>query len=361
MFGEREVSTFVNRGDEYPVIMRARAQDRATPSDLTNTFVRATNGSLIPLSSFITLSESAAPQALNRFDRLRSITIQSALAPGVSIGEGLEALEQIVQDNLPAEARIGYSGQSRDFRDSSSAIYVTFGMALLVVFLVLAAQFESWINPFIIMLTVPLAVTGGLAALALTGQTLNIYSQIGMILLIGLMTKNGILIVEFSNQLRERGYSVRDAVIEASVHAPAADPDDLDRDDRRRYPARLVGRRRRRGAQRHRLGDRRRRDGLDAADHARGAVDLPADRRLHQARHVCRRTARQAARANRIATARRSRQAEREHRRKWPQDSSGRVSRSARINRKGSARRSETRARSSDPDEWPPRGRNRCR
>ena len=217
MFGEREVSTFVNRGDEYPVIMRARAQDRATPSDLTNTFVRATNGSLIPLSSFITLSESAAPQALNRFDRLRSITIQSALAPGVSIGEGLEALEQIVQDNLPAEARVGYSGQSRDFRDSSSAIYVTFGMALLVVFLVLAAQFESWINPFIIMLTVPLAVTGGLAALALTGQTLNIYSQIGMILLIGLMTKNGILIVEFSNQLRERGYSVRDAVIEASV------------------------------------------------------------------------------------------------------------------------------------------------
>ncbi|KAB0268994.1 efflux RND transporter permease subunit [Microvirga brassicacearum] len=217
MFGEREVSTFVNRGDEYPVIMRARAEDRATPNDLTNTFVRAANGDLIPLSSFVSLSESAAPQALNRFDRLRSITIQSALAPGVSIGEGLGELEQIARDNLPAEARIGYSGQSRDFRESSNAIYVTFGMALLVVFLVLAAQFESWINPFIIMLTVPLAVTGGLAALALTGQSLNIYSQIGMILLIGLMTKNGILIVEFSNQLRERGYSVRDAVIEASV------------------------------------------------------------------------------------------------------------------------------------------------
>ena len=165
----------------------------------------------------MTLTESAAPQALNRFDRLRSITIQSSLTPGVSIGEGLEILQQIVRDNLPAEVRIGYTGQSKDFLDSTGAIYVTFAMALLVVFLVLAAQFESWINPFIIMLTVPLAVTGGLLALFITGQTLNIYSQIGMILLIGLMTKNGILIVEFSNQLRERGYSVHDAVLEASV------------------------------------------------------------------------------------------------------------------------------------------------
>jgi multidrug efflux pump len=165
----------------------------------------------------VTLSESAAPQTLNRLDRLRSITIQSSLAPGATIGEGLAKLEEIVRENLPPEVRIGYTGQSKEFRDTTGAIYITFGMALLVVFLVLAGQFESWINPFIIMLTVPLAVTGGLAALVITGQTLNIYSQIGMILLIGLMTKNGILIVEFSNQLRERGYSVRDAVIEASV------------------------------------------------------------------------------------------------------------------------------------------------
>ena len=217
MFGEREVSTFVNRGDEYSVIMRARAEDRATPNDLTNTFIRAANGDLVPLSSFVSLSESAAPQTLNRLDRLRSITIQSSLTPGVSIGDGLAKLEEIVRENLPPEVRIGYTGQSKEFRDTTGAIYVTFGMALLVVFLVLAAQFESWINPFIIMLTVPLAVTGGLAALVVTGQTLNIYSQIGMILLIGLMTKNGILIVEFANQLRERGYSVRDAVIESSV------------------------------------------------------------------------------------------------------------------------------------------------
>jgi len=217
MFGEREISTFVSRGQEYPVIIRARAQDRATPSDLTNTFIRSTGGELVPLSAFVKLTETAAPQQLNRFDRLRSITIQSSLAPGVSIGQGLAALEDIVRRELPPEVRIGYQGQSKEFKDASSAIYVTFALALVVVFLVLAAQFESWINPFIVMLTVPLAVTGGLLALFLTGQSLNIYSQIGMILLIGLMTKNGILIVEFANQLRERGLSTWDAVIESSV------------------------------------------------------------------------------------------------------------------------------------------------
>ncbi|HVL72830.1 MAG TPA: efflux RND transporter permease subunit [Beijerinckiaceae bacterium] len=217
MFGEREVSTFVSRGDEYPVIMRARSQDRATPSDLTNTFVRAANGEVVPLSSFVRLAEGAAPQQLNRFDRLRAITIQGALAPGVSIGQGLDTLEQIVRQELPAEVRIGYKGQSKEFKEATSAIYFTFGLALLVVFLVLAAQFESWINPFIVMLTVPLAVTGGLLALFVTGQSLNIYSQIGMILLIGLMTKNGILIVEFANQLRERGLPVREAVLQSSV------------------------------------------------------------------------------------------------------------------------------------------------
>src|SRR3954467_1318912 len=217
MFGERQVSTFVNRGEEYYVIIRARAQDRAAPADLSNTFVRASNGDLVPLSAFVSLRETAAPQNLNRFDRLRSITIQGSLTPGVSIGQGLDTLERIVREDLPAEVRVGYQGQSKEFKDASNAIYVTFGLALVVVFLVLAGQFESWINPFIVMLTVPPAVTGGLLALYLTGQSLNIYSQIGMILLIGLMTKNGILIVEFANQLRERGLKTRDAVIQSSV------------------------------------------------------------------------------------------------------------------------------------------------
>lgn len=217
MFGERQVSTFVDRGEEYYVIVQAQSQDRATPDDLTSVFMRSGNGELISLSSFVTLKESAGPQNLNRFNRLRSITIESSLAPNVSIAQGLNALESIVRENLPPDVRIGYSGQSREFRESSNAIYITFGAALLVVFLVLAAQFESWINPFIVMLTVPLAFTGGLLGLYLSGQSLNIYSQIGMILLIGLMTKNGILIVEFANQLREEGLEIYEAVIESSV------------------------------------------------------------------------------------------------------------------------------------------------
>jgi multidrug efflux pump len=217
MFGEKQISSFASKGEEYYVIVRARAEDRAAPNDLSNVFVRSAGGDLVPLSSFVSLKESAAPQKLNRFDRLRAITIQGSLTPGVSIGQGLETLEEIARTELPPEVRIGYQGQSKEFKDASSAIYVTFGLALVVVFLVLAGQFESWINPLIVMLTVPLAVTGGLLALWLTGQSLNIYSQIGMILLIGLMTKNGILIVEFANQLRERGLKTRDAVIQSSV------------------------------------------------------------------------------------------------------------------------------------------------
>ncbi|MFL5139181.1 MAG: efflux RND transporter permease subunit, partial [Microvirga sp.] len=217
MFGEKQISSFASKGEEYYVIVRARAEDRAAPNDLSNVFVRSAGGDLVPLSSFVSLKESAAPQKLNRFDRLRAITIQGSLTPGVSIGQGLETLEEIARAELPPEVRIGYQGQSKEFKDASSAIYITFGLALIVVFLVLAGQFESWINPLIVMLTVPLAVTGGLLALWLTGQSLNIYSQIGMILLIGLMTKNGILIVEFANQLRQRGLKTRDAVIQSSV------------------------------------------------------------------------------------------------------------------------------------------------
>jgi multidrug efflux pump len=217
MFGEREVSTYIDRGVEYPVIVQARPEDRAQPNDLTNIFVKAQSGDLVPLSTFVTRREMAGPDQLNRFDRLRSITIQGTPAPGVSLAEALSTLEGIVAEVLPPEVRIGYAGQSREFRDSSNSLYVTFGFALLIVFLVLAAQFESFVSPAVIMLAVPLAVTGGLAALFFTGQTLNIYSQIGMILLVGIMTKNGILIVEFANQLREEGKDLYEAVLEASV------------------------------------------------------------------------------------------------------------------------------------------------
>lgn len=243
MFGSRNVSTFINRGEEYNVILQARSEDRASPRDLTNLFVRAINtiqtpggnpaspgitvnptagvgaanqGQLIPLSNLVTLTEAAGPQDLNRVDRLRSITVSASLAPGFTLGEALSLMDQFAREELPPEARISYQGQSQEFRDSSSALYFTFGLALIVVFLVLAAQFESWIHPLIIMLVVPLAVTGGLLALYVQGIALNVYSQIGMILLIGIMTKNGILIVEFANQLRDGGKSVHDAILEAA-------------------------------------------------------------------------------------------------------------------------------------------------
>ncbi len=216
MFGEKQVTTYVDRGVEYIAIMQAREADRMRPEDLNNVFVRAGNGELVPLANFVTLSEVAGPQRLNRFDRLRAITIQGSPAPGVTLAQAVDRLDKIAAEALPAEARIGYAGQTREFKRSSSSLMSTFAFALLVVFLVLAAQFESWLAPAVIMATVPLALTGGLGILLLTGQSLNIYSQIGMILLIGIMTKNGILIVEFTNQLRERGAGLREAVLEAS-------------------------------------------------------------------------------------------------------------------------------------------------
>jgi multidrug efflux pump len=218
MFGSRNVSTYVDRGEEYNVILQARSEDRATPADLAGLFVRSgQTQQLIPLSSLVTLNEAAGPAELNRVDRLRSITITSSLAPSFTLGEALSELEKIAAEELPPEARISYQGQSREFKESASSLYFTFGLALLIVFLVLAAQFESWIHPLIIMLAVPLAVTGGLGALWFTGISLNVYSQIGMILLIGLMAKNGILIVEFANQLRDEGQDIYSAVVDASV------------------------------------------------------------------------------------------------------------------------------------------------
>ena len=216
MLGSREVGTYVDGGQEYRVLLQAHDRNRVTPYDLQNIFVRS-NGGLIPLSNVVTLTERARAQTLARADRVRAITITASLAPGYSLGEALDFLDSVAREILPPDARIAYRGQSLEFRESSSALYVTFLMALIVVYLVLAAQFESFIHPFTILLSTPLAITGGLLALHLTGQTLNIFSQIGMVLLIGLMAKNGILVVEFANQLRDRGLSVKDAVLEASV------------------------------------------------------------------------------------------------------------------------------------------------
>ena len=222
MFASRELTTYVDRGREYQVIAQARAEDRRTPNDLANIFLRAGTGAnsgtpLIPLSALVSTSESAAAAELRRHDRLPSITIQAGLADDYALGDALAYMEEGAAQLLPESVRLGFAGQSATFKDTSGDIVVTFAVALLIVFLVLAAQFESFIHPLVIMLSVPLAVAGAIYALTLAGLSLNVYSQIGIILLIGLMAKNGILIVEFANQLRDRGLSVREAVVEASV------------------------------------------------------------------------------------------------------------------------------------------------
>ncbi len=218
MLASREVTTFVSRGREYPVLVQAEEADRRTPSDISNIFLRAGDGeTLVPLGALVTLKENAAAPSLRRFDRLPSIQLSGALAPGADLGGVLSQLETIAAEILPPEAKLGYDGQSRTYKDTSGGVGVVFLLALLIVYLVLAAQFESFIHPLVIMLTVPIGVAGAIYAMALGGLSLNVYSQIGIILLIGLISKNGILIVEFANQLRDEGYSVRDAVIEASV------------------------------------------------------------------------------------------------------------------------------------------------
>ena len=218
MLASREITSYIDRGREYPVIVQARADDRRTPTDLANIFVRAEgSGELVPLSALVYLDEGAAAPELRRYDRLPSITISASLADGYDLGSAISYIEEIAAETLPPEASLGFSGQSRQFLETSGGIAVTFALALLIVYLVLAAQFESFMHPLIIMLSVPMAVSGALLSLWLTGNSLNIYSQVGVILLIGLMAKNGILIVEFANQLRDEGRTIRDAVLEAST------------------------------------------------------------------------------------------------------------------------------------------------
>lgn len=218
VLASRTVSTYLDRGREYDVIVQAKDSSRATPEDLGKIFLKPRDGgALIPLQALVDVEEVGANPDLRRVDRLLAVVISGSLAPGYDLGSALNYLSQLAQDYLPPEARVSYKGLSREFIDSTSAVYITFLLAFLVVFLVLAAQFESWIHPLIIMLTVPLALTGALFALWASGISLNIYSQIGIVMLLGLMAKNGILIVEFANQLRDRGYSVEEAILQGAV------------------------------------------------------------------------------------------------------------------------------------------------
>ncbi|MDP1520378.1 efflux RND transporter permease subunit [Porticoccus litoralis] len=217
MLASRKVTTYLDAGEEYDVMIEGKRDQQNSPDDLTNIYVRSERSNqLIPLSNLVTLEEYADSKTLNRYNRNRAITIDANLEDDLPLGEGLTYLEQLVREHLPEHAVIDFKGRSLDFKKSGSASYFIFILGVLVMFLVLAAQFESYISPLIIILTVPLAIAGGLLGLWASDNTLNLYSQIGLIMLIGLAAKNGILIVEFANQMRDQGSSVQEAIITAA-------------------------------------------------------------------------------------------------------------------------------------------------
>jgi len=227
--GGRQVTRFKKEGKQYDVIVQVADVDRRNPDDIASIYVRGappassatgtatTMGPMISLANLVKIEERVAPKELNHFNKLRSASITATLAPGTSLGEALAFLQDAASRVLPAAVQTDYAGQSREFRESATGLYFVFVLALAFIYLVLAAQFESFIDPFVIMLTVPLSMTGALAALLWTGATMNVYSQIGLVTLVGLITKHGILIVEFSNQLQRSGVDIRKAVEDAAV------------------------------------------------------------------------------------------------------------------------------------------------
>ncbi|HEX8570131.1 MAG TPA: efflux RND transporter permease subunit, partial [Caulobacteraceae bacterium] len=217
MFGSRRSTTYTRGGQEYDVLLQTEAENRGGVEDLNTLYVRASgSGQLVPLASVVETKITGDTPDRRRLDRLRAISLSAELNPGYTVAEAVQFFEQQAAQQ-PAGPIVRWGGQARDLQEAGGAVFIAFGLALLLVFLALAAQFESWISPSIIMLTVPLAAAGGLFGLLMAGSSLNIYSQIGLIILIGIAAKNGILIVEFSNQLRDEGRSVREAVIEASA------------------------------------------------------------------------------------------------------------------------------------------------
>jgi len=213
----RRFGYFIRNGKQYQVIGQVDRADRDAPLDLKSFYVRSRNGELIQLDNLVNIAEASNPPTIYHFNRLKSATISAGLAPGRTLGEGIKEMEKIGEEVLDESFSTSLSGSSRDFAESSSNTMFAFVLALVLIYLVLAAQFESFLDPFIIMITVPLALAGATSSLALFGQSLNIFSQIGIIMLIGLVTKNGILIVEFANQKREMGEGKHSAAIDAAV------------------------------------------------------------------------------------------------------------------------------------------------
>ena len=214
--GGRQVTRFKRDGEQYDVIVQVADVERRNPDDIHDIYVRGRDGSMISLENLVSVRETISPRELNHFGQRRAVTITANLSPGYTLGEALTYMDGVANQILKPGYAIDYNGQSREFRQSSSSLALTFGLALAFIYLVLAAQFESFRDPFIIMLTVPLSMAGALLALWLANGTLNVYSQIGLVTLVGLITKHGILIVEFANQLQERGLSIKEAVIESA-------------------------------------------------------------------------------------------------------------------------------------------------
>jgi multidrug efflux pump len=216
LLGGRRVSTFTRANKLYDVMVQLEPQDRATPGDMAGLYVRGRDGSVIKLDAVARIQEGVGPRQLNHFSRVRSATLTGNLAPGFTLGEALDSLNAAAAQVLPLGTSIALAGESRELEESGNALYFAFVLALVVVFMVLAAQFESLIHPFTVLLSVPLAVTGALLTLLVAGSTLNLYSQIGMILLIGLVSKNAILLVEYANQLKAKGMASMEAMLESA-------------------------------------------------------------------------------------------------------------------------------------------------
>jgi multidrug efflux pump len=215
MMGGREVNTYTQANKLYDVVVQVDARDRATPSDLSRLYVRGRGGQLVQLDAVARVTEATGPQALPHFNRLRSFTLSAGLGQGFVLGQAVDSLRAVAAEVLPAGSSVALAGESRELEESGGTLYFAFVLALVVVFMVLAAQFESLLHPFTVLLAVPLAVTGALLTLLVFGSTLNLYSQIGFILLIGLAAKNSILLVEYTNQLRDQGMELAEAVLEA--------------------------------------------------------------------------------------------------------------------------------------------------
>ncbi|MDH4351792.1 MAG: efflux RND transporter permease subunit, partial [Gemmatimonadota bacterium] len=215
LLGGQRVSTFTRDNKLYDVIVQLDSTERATPSAIRDIYLRGRDNSLVNFASLARVEEGVGPRQVNHFSRVRSANLTASLAPGFTLGEAIDSLDALAREVLPRGSSTALAGESRELEESGNALYFAFVLALVAVYLVLAAQFESVVHPFTVLLSVPLAVTGALVTLLVVGSTLNLYSQIGMILLIGLVTKNSILLVEYANQLKRRGMTTLEAVLEA--------------------------------------------------------------------------------------------------------------------------------------------------